>query len=243
LIDPVKGIALSYKHIKGWEKVPLVSRLTERFGVPVFVENTVRTMALAELWFGQGRGLRNFICLGMRSGLGAGIILEGQVYRGAENRAGEIGDWPCPLANGSGASVQGKLFTRLEEIASLQSLRSRLGMEPGSRTEGTPEAPLEDLVHAALAGDRIVLEFLDGVAEVFGLVLNQLNCTFNPEKIILAGAFTSFGELFLGRLERSLTAFAPAGGAPPVVNSQLGPYNGAIGAAALAVHEWKPVPP
>ena len=69
VIDPVKGVALSYKHIKGWQNVPLVSRLTERIGVPVFVENTIRTMALAELWFGQGRGLRNFICLGMRSGL------------------------------------------------------------------------------------------------------------------------------------------------------------------------------
>jgi len=65
--------------------------------VPVFVENTIRTMALAELWFGQGRGLRNFICLGARSGLGAGIIIDGQVYRGADNRAGEIGDCRASL--------------------------------------------------------------------------------------------------------------------------------------------------
>ncbi len=249
VIDPVKGVALSYKHIQGWENVPLVSRLTKRFGVPVFVENTIRTMALAELWFGQCRGLRNFICLGMRSGLGAGMIIDGQVYRGADNRAGEIGDWPCALvgANDAGRPPAGKGFTRLEEIASLQSLRNRLAVStrPGS---GSPDAsraepPLEALLQAALAGDKVVLEFLDRVAEAFGLVLNQLNCAFNPEKIILAGAFTVFGEIFLRRLEQSLSRFAPPGGAPVIVNSQLGPFNGAIGAAALAVHEWKPVPP
>ena len=98
-------------------------------------------------------------------------------------------------------------------------------------------------MHAALAGDKVVLGFLDRVAQSFGLVLNQLNCAFNPEKIILAGAFTAFGERFLQPLEQSLNAFAPPCGAPIVVNSQLGSFNGAIGAAALAVHEWKPVPP
>jgi glucokinase len=248
VIDPVKGVALSYKHIKGWQNVPLVSRLTERFGVPVFVENTIRTMALAELWFGQGRGLRNFICLGMRSGLGAGIILDGQVYRGADNRAGEIGDWPCEvaIANGAGQPPARKLFTRLEEIASLQSLRDRLARpaRPQSDPQSAPEADasLEALLQAALAGDKVVLGFLDRVAQAFGLVLNQLNCAFNPEKIILAGALTAFGERFLQPLEQSLHAFAPPGGAPAVVNSRLGPFNGAIGAAALAVHEWKPVP-
>ena len=249
VIDPVKGVALSYKHIKGWENVPLVSRLTKRFGVPVFVENTIRTMALAELWFGQGHGLRNFICLCMRSGLGAGIIIDGQVYRGADNRAGEIGDWPCSLApaNGAGKAPAGRLFTRLEEIASLQSLRDRLTgpARPQANSQDAPdaEATLESLLHAAVAGDKVVLGFLDRVAQAFGLVLNQLNCAFNPEKIILAGAFTAFGERFLRPLEQSLSAFAPPGGAPVVVNSELGSFNGAIGAAALAVHEWKPVPP
>ncbi len=240
VIDPIKGVALSYQHIKGWENVPLVGRLTERFAVPVFVENTIRTMALAELWFGQGRGLRNFICLGMRSGLGAGIIIDGQIYRGADNRAGEIGDWPCALSSNHGraGAPESRPFTRLEEIASLQTLRERLG----SSTRAEPDAT-ESLLQAALAGDPVVLGFLDRVADSFGLALNQLNCAFNPEKIILAGALTVFGEVFLRRLEKSLKVFALPSGAPLVVDSQLGTFNGAIGAAALAVHEWKPVPP
>jgi len=101
---------------------------------------------------------------------------------------------------------------------------------------------VEALVQAALGGDDFVLRFLDRAAHAFGLALNQLNCAFNPEKIILAGAFTAFGDVFLRRLQQSLNTFAPPAGAPLVVNSQLGPFNGAIGAAALAVHEWKPLP-
>src|SRR5262249_5926041 len=239
VIDPVQGIALSYKHIKGWENVPLVSRLSKRFGVPVFVENTIRTMALAELWFGQGRGLRNFICLGMRSGLGAGIIVDGQVYRGADNRAGEIGDWPYAAAEDNGYTKlpADQAFVRLEEIASLQSLRERLAGSPGRRPgKSEVDAPLEALLNAATAGDKVVLGFLDRVARTFGLVLNQLNCAFRPEKIILAGAFAAFGKRFHGALQRSLSGYCPPGSAPPVVNSLLGPFNGAIGAAALAVH-------
>lgn len=236
VIDSARGVALSYKHIQGWENVPLVSRLTERFRVPVFVENTIRTMALAELWFGQGRGLRNFICLGMRSGLGAGIIIDGQVYHGADNRAGEIGDWPCALTGGNGANAgsSAKPFTRLEEVASLAHLSSLL-------PAGKAEASLDVLLQAARGEDKVVLGFLDRVAQALGLALNQLNCAFNPEKIILAGALAAFGDIFLRRLEQSLNTFAPPAGPPLVVNSLLGPFNGAIGAAALAVHEWKPL--
>src|SRR5665213_336709 len=78
-IDPVHGIARQYKHIRGWNNIPLVDRLTARFSVPVFLENNIRSMALAELWFGQGRGLQDFICLGMRSGIGAGIVIDGHI--------------------------------------------------------------------------------------------------------------------------------------------------------------------
>ena len=184
----------------------------------------------------------------MRSGLGAGIIIDGQVYRGADNRAGEIGiGRALALQRRRAVSPPGKAFTRLEDIASLQSLRSRLGGFSGSEAEsaGAPraEAPIEALLQAALAGDKVVLGFLDRVADTFGLALNQLNSAFNPEKIILAGAFTVFGEVFRKRLQQRLEAYAPPGGVPLVFNSQLGPFNGALGAAALAVHEWRPVPP
>src|SRR5207302_1047646 len=143
-------IARSYKHIRGWENVPLVRRLNERFGLPVFLENNIRTMALAELWFGQGRGVANFICVGVRSGVGAGIIADGQIYHGADNRAGEIGDWPSVLPGASGAT-NGNGFMRLEEITRFRSIGSESAkamprhpdalVVPG--TEASPEVILQ----------------------------------------------------------------------------------------------------
>lgn len=245
-IDPTRGVALHYKHIRGWDNVPLVAELSGRFQVPVFLENNIRTMALAELWFGQGRGVRNFICLGIRSGIGAGIIVDGQIYRGANNRAGEIGDWPCALSPGAGNGTATMRFATLEEIASFQSIRDRFA--PAAGPGGRPfrdrigDGALERLVQAAQAGDKEVLGMLDRTARTFGLALTQLNCAFNPEKVILAGVFTAFGDLFLQRLGQSLKEFAPPSGPARVVNSNLGDFNGALGAAALAVHEWKPVP-
>lgn len=246
VIDPASGVALSYKHIKGWENVPLVKRLADRFHVPVFLENNIRTMALAELWFGQGRGVRNFICLGVRSGVGAGIVIDGYLYHGADNRAGEIGDWPCALATPNGVdNASAMKFSRLEEVVAFHSVLDRsAGAPPLSNSPGAHETDLatERLLQAAQAGDKLVLGVLDRAARTLGVALNQLNCAFNPEKIILAGVVTVFGDLFLQRLEKSLKTYAPQSGPPKVVNSTLGDFNGAIGAAALAVHQWKPLP-
>jgi N-acetylglucosamine repressor len=246
VIDSLNGVALHYKHIKGWSNVPLVARLARKFGVPVFLENNMRTMALAEFWFGQGRGARNFICIGVRSGIGAGIIIDGQIYHGADNRAGEIRDWPCmsPLASHTNGTSESKPFATLEEIASFQSVRDRLARS-GQFAAGSPRAPGTDvpvdaLVRAAREGDKLVLDILERVARALGLVLSQLSLAFDPEKIILAGVFTAFGDLFLQRLEENLARFAPPAGRPRVVNSALGDFNGALGAAALAVHQWKP---
>ena len=241
--DSKAGIALRYKHIPGWKDVPLVQRLTNLFHAPVYLENNIRTMALAEMWFGQGRGVRNFICLGVRSGIGMGIVMDGQIYHGAQNRAGEIGEWPCAFGISQDAAAP-RPFAPLEEITSFRLLRERLSAPPGPGLDplvapGT-DLPVERLVQAAQAGDSLALSILDRASRTFGLVLNQINCAFNPEKIILAGVFTMFGDLFLRRLKEHLALFAPTAGPPPVVNSTLGTYNGALGAAALAGQQWRP---
>jgi N-acetylglucosamine repressor len=146
--------------------------------------------------------------------------------------------------NGAGGSRSGKAFVRLEDVTSFEPVQNRLLASamprPNSLVAPGTELPVEALLEAAKAGDKAVLGILDRAALTFGLALNQLNCAFNPEKIILAGVLTVFGDLFLQRLVESLKTFAPPSGIPHVVNSTLGSFNGALGAAALAVHEWKP---
>jgi predicted NBD/HSP70 family sugar kinase len=235
VIDPVHGVARHYKHIRGWSHIPLAQRLSQRFGVPVFLENNIRSMALAELWFGQGRGLEDFICLGMRSGIGAGIILGGHVYRGSNYLAGEIGDWPCASGE-AGASV-----STLEEIASLRGLQTALAAGGAAHLAAAGEEfGVEQLLKAAQEGDETVRSLLDRVARTLGLVISQLNHAFNPGKIILAGIFPAFGGVFLERLGECFQHASRSADLPPLAVSDLGKFNGAIGAAALAVHQWKP---
>jgi N-acetylglucosamine repressor len=243
LIDPVHGIARQYKHIRGWNNIPLVARLTEHFGVPVFLENNIRSMALAELWFGQGRGLQDFICLGMRSGIGAGIIINGHIHHGSNNLAGEIGDWPCPPPAG-GARVCHGPWPSLEEVASLRGMQAFLtaNSQKPLHTQLASDFNLAQLLKGAADGDETIMELLERVALTLGLVASQLNRAFNSSKIILAGAFPSFGNVFLDRLKQRFQELSRSEDLPPLVVSDLGEFNGALGAAALAVHEWKPAP-
>ena len=198
-VDHARGIALHYRHIPGWDNIPLSEKLSDRFGAPVYLENNSRSMALAELWFGEGRSVDNFICIGIRSGIGAGIILDGHLYRGTNNVAGEIADWPCVLSHGR---------TRLEDLVSLRTIKN---------------------------GDFAI------AAQTLALALCQLNLAFNPAKIILAGTMTSQSGSFLDQVKKNIADTCAPEQRPIVINSSLGEFNGALGAAALAVHQWKPV--
>src|SRR5690606_29009567 len=97
IIDPVRGVGISYRYIDKWRNVEVRDRLAKRFSVPIFMEHSVRTMALAESWFGQGRGLKNFICVGIRSGIGVAMVLDGRLYRGEHFNAGMAGRWRCSI--------------------------------------------------------------------------------------------------------------------------------------------------
>ena len=96
------------------------------------------------------------------------------------------------------------------------------------------------MLGAARDGDEIIVRLLERVTSTLGLVASQLHRAFNPDKIILAGAFPAFGSAFLERVKTSFQEFSRSTDLPPLVVSDLGEFNGALGAAALAVHEWKP---
>ncbi len=230
-------------------------RLAKRFKVNVFLENNIRSMALAELWVGQGRGLDNFVCIGIRTGIGAGVIVQRRVLHGKNNLAGEIGDWLCPAApvqGCAGASGPGTGWTcdrllPLEEIASvpaiLKAVRAAVERNPGSGLAGKKgPITLEDVAQAARRADPVVGQVLQGVAQTLGWVVCQMDSLFNPEKIILAGPLVMLGDSLLGPVRKAVGQFCWElhQEAPLVVDSELGSFNGALGAAALALHEWEP---
>jgi N-acetylglucosamine repressor len=252
-IDPKRGVALHYEYIKGWRNVPLVERLAERFGIPVYLENNIRSMALAERWFGQGRGVDDFICLGVRSGIGAGIVMGGRLHRGHDNLAGEIGAWPWPEPQRAGRGGKrsppndGALRT-LEEVGSVRALLEDLSQSVRGRGANTTNdrrcrLTWDDVLAGLDRGEPNVHAAVDRLATTHGWVIAQLALTFNPEKVILAGPLTELGDSFLRPLRNTADRLLPPLHArvPEIVGSELGDFVGTLGAAALAVHQWRPV--
>ena len=252
-IDPKNQIALAYGHIKGWKNIPLGERLAKRFKAEVYLENNIRSMALAEMWFGQARGLENFVCLGIRTGIGAGIVVRRHILHGKNNLAGEIGDWLCPVAPITLDSKGGRnLWTcanlrPLEAIASVPAILEAINVT--SKNDGAP-APagkkgvldFDDVVGAVGDGNKSVCEIVEKVAQTLGWVVCQIDAMFNPQKVILAGSLVALGDTLLTPLRKAVERFSSElqQELPIIVNSELGKFNGALGAAALALHEWKP---
>ena len=234
-VDMQRGIGLHYRFIRGWRDVPLARRLADRFGVPVHLENNIRAMAFAEELFGQGRGLTDFVCFGIRSGIAAGVVMDGQLHAGPRNLAGEIGGWPCE---------EGRT---LEQLASLSAIVNSLEEAVGAGKATSlklrrSRLRLEDVLRGAREGDRLVLEVLWRAGQVVGIVAAQLNLLLNPERIIVAGPLAAFEDEFIRAIRETLEPLAPAPHAmmPVVSGSELGEFAGALGGAALAARRWTP---
>jgi len=252
LVDSKRGVALRYKYIPQLHDMPLAATIAKRFAVPVFLENTVRSMALAELWFGQGRGEREFTCIGIRSGIGAGIITGGRLLRGSSYAAGEIGRWRVPLAGGArswfaAAAEGGADGPELQDIASALAIQNALrdAIADGKKSllhGGHRPISFQDITHAAQQRDGLTLRIVAEAATALGVAVGHLALTLNPTKVILAGPLTLLGETFLQPLRAEVERrLAPSGQvAPEILNSTMGEFSGALGAAALALHEWKP---
>jgi glucokinase len=210
-------------------------------------------MALAELWFGQGRGLADWLCLGIRSGIGAGIVAGGQLLRGANYRAGEVGRWrsPWPQRSATHFFVTETLpLTTNPELQEVASARVVLAALERMRQAGEitvlankPEPlAIADVVLAAQQQDSPTLQIIEVAAEALGWAVSELALALSPDRIILAGPLTLLGDTLLQPLRTRAQELLRAAGAdtPLILNSTMGEYSGALGAAALAVHEWKP---
>lgn len=252
-IDPKTNTAIEYNFFPDWRNVPIGALLEKRFKVPVFLENNIRAMALAELWFGLGLGRENFVCVGTRSGIGSGIVANGKMVHGRDNYAGEIGWWSCPVTesfpaarnDSRGNTWRWKSGERVEKVASLSAIERRMEAAIENRTKTslaklgrTPE--ISDFIEAVEAGDAFAGQVLDYVAGMHGWIAHQLSYVLNPEYIIFAGPLTELGERFLQPIQTAAMQLTDGRLHTKITLSKIGEFNSALGAAALALHEWKP---
>jgi predicted NBD/HSP70 family sugar kinase len=252
-VDAERGIALDYKFIPDWHNVEIKPRIAETFNVPVFVENNVRSMALGELWCGAGGGVRDLVCLGIRSGIGSGIIVGGKLLCGAGNLAGEIGRWTCPedilpasAAVATDARSSGELAPprTIEDVASVTAMLSeaaaRLAQGQKSTLGNAGDRPtVAALIEAAAAGDHLALSIVERSAFTHAWIVHQLALLLDPERVVIAGPLAE-GADYLSALKRAMDRLSGPKLGSRVVRSTLGDRAGALGAAALAFHHWRP---
>lgn len=243
-VDNRRGIAVHYEFIRGWRGIPLADLLATEFGVPVYLENNIRAMALAEHWFGGARNIDNFVCVGVRSGIGAGVVIRGQLQRGLGNMAGEIGGWPCPTLDPSDLIACETLEHQASVRAILQQITdaARNGATTSFKVSDSRAASIDELLLAARQKDDLVERILQRAAECLGRTICQINLLLNPELIIVAGPLAQLEDQFLSPIRKIVERLTPPlhGRVPRIIASQIGDFAGALGAATLAVHDWRP---
>lgn len=226
-----------------WRDVPLAPLLSERTGLPVRADNDANAATFAEVWAGAAAGLQHVVLLTLGTGVGGGVVLDGELYRGSRYWAGEIGHMPAGTAGRRCACGKPDC---LEAYASATAIARR-----GRELYDTPEAaalrqlaPEPDalearhVTEAAAAGDavagRLIAEAAEALAYVIGGVINLLN----PEAVLIGGGVAKAGETLLGPLRAALSTYAlpePLAGCT-VRTAALGNKAGLIGAAGLWLH-------
>lgn len=241
-VDYKTGVVKLAPNIPGWVNVPIAQMIEEEFHIPTRIDNDVRCAALGEMKFGAGQGCENFVCITVGTGIGSGLVVNGQLVRGASNAAGEIGhiklqmkdglicgcgDTGCLEAYASGPSIvamaqdyiKGGKSTKFREMAA---------------AEGGEITPYM-VAKAAEAGDPVAKRIFAIVGEYIGIGLTSVINLLNPEKVIIGGGIAEAGDLLLDPIRKTIKerAMVVAGSAVEIVPAQLGNSAGVIGASML----------
>jgi glucokinase-like ROK family protein len=225
----------------GWRNLPLKSRVEESIHLPVFVENEVNLIALGESWRGVGRGVRNLVCISLGAGIGAGIILDGQLYRGSHDAAGEVGyiipnesclgcvydEYGCLESLAGSMGIVQRALTHLANGGS-SVLRDRNG-------NNSPDLTVEMVLSAAREGDALARTVLDETLDYLSIAVANLVCILDPDCIVISGDLAEFGDLFIEPIQARLRGAVP--NVPDIVLSQLRTDAAVLGALAIALYK------
>jgi glucokinase len=177
-----------------WHDVPLAAIVKESFGVPVFMENDANLGALAEYHRGAGQGANPLVYMTLSTGIGGGLIVDGQLFTGSAGLAIEPGHLKLRDPLGQIRSLQD--FASGPGIARLAT-KSLAGSEDASSLRDAPQISGKIVGEAALAGDLLARKIIDEAGFWLGLGLTNVMHMFNPARIVLGGSVTQLGELLL----------------------------------------------
>ncbi len=230
LVDFRTGVCVLSPNL-GWKNFALREAFEARLELPVVVNNVTAAAALAEGRLGAAQGLRTYVWVYVGTGIGAGIVIDGQVFYGHRGFSGELGH--CRL---------GKDGPILEDVASARALveRTRAALAEGKRSdlsEYGAELGAFDVLRAARSGDALAQGIVAEAARHLGVGMSYVVNVLNPEQIVLGGPMIEAGECLFGPLRESLAAHALAPESVRIVPTALGDRAATAGAVLSAMDQ------
>ena len=248
-LDTKTGIVYSPPNLPGWDALPLKTKLESEFQVPVTIENDANASALAEYRFGGGRGYEAVLYMTMSTGIGGGIVIDGHIYHGANDSAGEVGhqillpDGPlcgcgkrgCLEALCSGPAIARRAQAAIQaQITEAKTSATTLLNLAGGHIE---DVKSEHVLTAARRGDALALQLINETAYYMGWGIANLVNILNPDIVLLGTIAIAAGDLLLDPIRKTVSEFAmprPAE-AVKIAPAQLGEALGDLAAIALVV--------
>jgi|HigsolmetaGSP12D_1036236.scaffolds.fasta_scaffold00104_12 glucokinase len=248
-LDSRRGLILSPPNLPHWDGVNCIAPFKERFGVPVALQNDANACALAEWKWGAGKGSRSMVFLTFGTGMGAGLILDGRLYTGANDMAGEVGhirlDEDGPVGYGKAGSFEGYCsgggIARLARRKAEQALAE--GQSPAfcPTEQQLPHITAKTVGEAAERGDPVALDIYRTVGRMLGRGLAVLVDVLNPEVIVIGGIYYRQQAILQPVMEEALRQEALADSLKRcrVVPAGLGEQVGDFASLSVAMNALK----
>lgn len=207
-LDSARGVILSPPNLPGWDNIPIVDILSGAFGIPAAVHNDANACALAEWKFGAGKGTRNMVFLTFGTGLGAGLILDGKLYAGTNDNAGELGHIRLadygPVGYGKSGSFEG--FCSGSGIAQLARDLVKERLQMGAAVPWCPDGDpsritAKGVAEALRAGDPLARSIYEISARQLGRGLSLVIDILNPEMIVIGSIYARNEDVFKPLME------------------------------------------
>ena len=233
-LDPYEGIILSPPNLSSWKNIPIVKIIQDKFSAPTFLDNDANAGALAEFVFGAGRGFKNIVFITFGTGCGAGLILDGKIYRGTNCFAGEIGHMRLaedgPIGYHKAGSMEGFCsgggLAQLAQQMRLNFSKSSLSANPSAKEVG----------EAAKQGDELARIILEKSGHYLGKGLAIICDIINPQVIVIGSIFVRCEEFIRPAMQKALEqeALSYTRNVCKVVPAELGEAVGDLAAISIA---------
>jgi len=216
-----------------WRDFPLGERLKDHFNIATIVDNDVNLSALGEVWFGVGREANNLVLINIGTGIGAGVVIDGALYRGTHEMAGEIG-YLLPGREYLDRDYPG--FGALELLAAGTGIASR-GREALGRRNGfnhSDSLTAENVFEAHRRGEKWAGKIIEDTIDYLSIAIAAVITFFDPDVVALGGGVAQSGDLLIGPITKRLTGKIPH--VPPIIASSLGTRAAVLGAMINLLH-------